>query len=135
MKHTKGFNTDLIVDPYTYLEVVKKIEKLDPNNIYVVTNEPRLAQKLLAKVDIEAKIKSKNGNICYAILFMSRANAFIGTKSQVSQLVNIFVENNGGESYMLNFSKHNGYDKFKNTEYIKVYFLAPHHPIYSFDFK
>lgn len=134
MKHTKDFNTDLVVDPTTYLEVLRKIKKLDQDNIFVVSDEPKLAQKLLADVGIKAKINSDNGNIWEDILFMSQANIFIGTKSQVSQLVNICVENNGGKSYMLNFSKHTGYEKFKNTEYLLAKFLPPNHSIYSFDF-
>lgn len=135
MKHTKDFNTDLIVDPKTYLNVLSNIEDLDRDNIYVVSDEPQLAQKLLAEVGIAAKIKSDVGNIWEDVLFMSQAKVFIGTKSQVSQLVNICVENNGGKSYMLNFSKHTGYDKFTNTTYVEARFLAPNHSIYSLDFE
>lgn len=134
MNYTKDFNTDLIVDPYSYLEVMRQIKNLDYDNVFVVSDEPKLAQKLLADVGVKAKINSNNGNIWDDVLFMSQANIFIGTKSQVSQLVNICVENNGGKSYMLNFSKHVGYDKFKNTDYIAAKFLPPNHPIYSFDF-
>jgi len=135
MKHSKDFNTDLIVDPKTYINVLRNIKDLDKDKIFVVSDEPRLAQKLLAEVGINAKINSKVGNIWEDVLFMSQAKVFIGTKSQVSQLVNICVENNGGKSYMLNFSKHEGYDKFFNTTYVKAKFLAPGHDIYSLDFE
>jgi len=135
MQSTNDFNTDLIVDPNTYLEVLSKINDLDRDNIFVVSDEPKLAQKLLAEVGVKVKINSTVGNIWEDILFMSQANVFIGTKSQVSQLVNICVENNGGKSYMLNFSKHADYDKFRNTTYVESKFLAPNHSIYSLDFQ
>ena len=135
MKHTNDFNTDLIVDPKTYLNVLSNVNDLDRDNIFVVSDEPKLAQELLAEVGIKAKINSDVGNIWEDVLFMSQAKVFIGTKSQVSQLVNICVENNGGKSYMLNFSKHAGYDKFTNTTYVESQFLAPNHSIYSLDFE
>jgi len=135
MQHTKDFNTDLIIDPDTYLDVLNKIDNLNKDNVYVVSDEPQLAQNLLAEVGIKAKVNSIAGNIWEDILFMSQANVFIGSKSQVSQLVNVCVENNGGKSFMLNFSKHDMYDKFTNTTYVESKFLEPNHSIYSLNFE
>jgi len=135
MKHTKDFNTDLIIDPKTYVEIINQIKNVDRDNIFVVSDEPQVAQNLLAGVGINAKINSKKGNIWDDILFMSTAKIFIGTKSQVSQLVNICVENNGGKSYMLNFSIHSKSQQFKNTTYLTPKFLNADHEIYSLDFK
>jgi hypothetical protein len=134
MLHTKDFNTDLIIDPITYLEVLKKIKDLNKEKIYVVSDEPKLATKLLADVGIFAKINSVSGNIWDDITFMSQAKHFIGTKSQVSQLANICVENNGGYSYMLNCINRNKISQFKNTSYLESMFLQPNHNIYSLDF-
>lgn len=134
MQHTKDFNTDLIIDPITYFEVLNQIKDLDKDNVFVVSDEPKLAQKLLAEVNIKAKINSSAGNIWEDVLFMSKANIFIGTKSQVSQLVNICVENRGGRSYMLNYLKPDQYNNFKNTTYIESKFLEPTHEIYLLDF-
>jgi len=134
MKHTNDFNTDLIIDPITYLEILNQIKDVDRDNIFVVSDEPQLAQKLLAGVGISAKINSKKGNIWDDILFMSTAKIFIGTRSQVSQLVNICVENNGGQSYMLNFSTLSKSKEFKNTTYLTSKFLNTDHEIYSLDF-
>lgn len=134
MQHTKDFNTDLIIDPKAYNEILNKIYDVNRENIYVVSDEPQVAQNLLAGVGINAKINSKKGNIWDDILFMSTAKIFIGTKSQVSQLVNICVENNGGKSYMLNFSGQNRSKQFKNTTYLASQFLNPDHEIYSLDF-
>ena len=135
MKKTKDFNTDLIIDPMTYIEVFSLIDDLDPENIFVVSDEPNLAQRLLAGVGIKAKLNPTMGNIWDDISFMAKARVFIGTKSQVSQLANICVESNGGKSFMLNFSRHDHYDGFKNTTYLASKFLDPEHNIYSLDFK
>lgn len=135
MKHTNDFNTDLIINPKVYREIINQIKGVDRNNIFVVSDEPRLAQNLLAGVGIKAKIKSKKGNIWDDLLFISTAKIFIGTKSQVSQLANICVENNGGKSYMLNFSKKEGSNQFQNTSYLPAEFLNPDHEIYSVGFK
>jgi len=134
MQHTKDFNTDLIIDPITYAEVLNQIEDLDKDNIFVVSDEPKLAQKLLAEVGIKAQINSKTGNIWEDVLFMSQASVFIGTKSQVSQLVNICVESKGGRSFMLNYARQNQYNNFENTTYIESKFLKPTNSIYSLDF-
>ena len=134
MAYTKDFNTDLIIDPNTYLEIINKIDNIDIDNIFVVSDEPILAQRLLEEVGIEAKINSKVRNIWDDIIFMAQASNFIGSRSQVSQLVNICVENNGGKSYMLNFSMKDKYDYFRNTTYVASKFLEPNHDIYSLDF-
>jgi hypothetical protein len=135
MQFTKDFNTDLIIDPTTYLEVLDKFKHLNRDNIYVVSDEPLLAQKLLAGAGIKARINPNEGNIWKDIVFMSRASIFIGSKSQVSQLVNICVENNGGKSFMLNYSNDNKYDNFKNTTYLSSKFLDPTNKIYTLDFE
>ena len=135
MQKTNDFNTDLIINPLTYMEVLNQVEDLDPENVFVVSDEPQLAQKLLATVGIKAKLNPSIGNIWEDVLFMAQARVFIGSKSQVSQLVNICVENNGGKSFMLNFSKHHRYNKFKRTTYVTPKFLEPNHEIYSLNFE
>jgi hypothetical protein len=135
MEHTKDFNTDLIIDPISYVNILKQITDLDEDNIFVVSDEPKLAQKLLLDVGLKAKINSHTGNIWEDLSFMSQANFFIGSKSQVSQIVNICVEANGGKSFMLNLLKPKDYEKFPNTSYVKARFLEANHGIYSLDFK
>ena len=101
----------------------------------MVSDEPKLAQKLLLDVGLKAKINSRAGNIWEDVSFMSQANVFIGSKSQVSQIVNICVEANGGKSFMLNLLKPINYEKFPNTSYVKAKFLEANHSIYSLDFE
>lgn len=131
MQHTKDFNTDLIIDPITYFDLLNQIKDIDKEHVFVVSDEPKLARKLLREVGVKAKINSRAGNIWEDILFMSQASVFIGSKSQVSQFVNICVENRGGRSYMLNLSKNDRYTKFKNTIYVNAKFLEPSNKIYT----
>lgn len=133
--HHSDFNSDLIIDPRSYADVLNKLDGIRLDNIYVVSDEPYLAQKLLAKVNIKARVNSKVGNIWEDVLFMSQASIFIGSNSQVSQLVNICVENNGGKSYMLNLSSKDKYSQFRNTTYLISKFIEPENEIYSLDFK
>ena len=65
---------------------------------------------------------------------MSQADVFIGSRSQVSQLANICVEINGGDSFMLNISGNSNYPKFNKTTYSKSNFLESTHKIYALDF-
>ena len=134
-RHPGEFNSDLVIDPESYLEVLEKIPNVNLDNLYVVSDEPKLAQKLLSKAKINAKINSISGNIWDDIYFMAQANIFIGSKSQVSQLVNICVEHNGGFSYMFNIPQDKNYYKFKNTRYVNSKFLDYSNEIYKLDFK
>ena len=134
-RHPGDFNSDLVIDPESYLEVLNKIPNINLENLYVVSDEPKLAQKLLLKVKINAKINSISGNIWDDVFFMAQANIFIGSKSQVSQLVNICVEHNGGVSYMFNIPQNKNYHKFENTQYVNSKFLEKSNDIYNLDFE
>jgi hypothetical protein len=130
----RDFNSDLIIDPASFAEAMSMIRDSNNSDIYVVSDEPKLAQKLLATVNIKAKVKSRSGNIWEDIIFMSQASIFLGSNSQVSQLVNILVENNGGRSYMLNLSKKTNSEDFKNTLYFKSKFIKLGNNVYSESF-
>ena len=132
--HPADFNSEKIIDPISYKEIIDKLDNLKSQDIYVVSDEPKLAQKLLASVHIKAKTISSNGNIWEDLYFMSQARIFIGSSSQVSRLANICVENNGGVSYMFNVTKNDYNDKFKNTRYLDSKFLEANHKIYTPDF-
>ena len=134
-RHPGDFNSDLVIDPESYLEVLNEIPNINLENLYVVSDEPKLAQKLLLKVGINAKINSISGNIWDDIFFMAQASIFIGSKSQVSQLANICVEHNGGVSYMFNIPQNNDYCKFKNTQYVNSKFLDKSNEVYNLDFE
>ncbi len=133
-RHPGDFNSDLVIDPQSYSEVLNKIPKLNLENLFVVSDEPKLAQRLLSGVKVNARVNSINGDIWDDLFFMSQADIFIGSRSQVSQLANICVEHNGGISYMFNVEKQNDYNKFVNTTYSNSRFLNTDNAIYSLDF-
>ena len=132
--HPDDFNSGKLIDPISYKEIIEQIDSLKSENIYVVSDEPKLAQKLLAGVLINAKTIASKGDIWEDLFFMSQARIFIGSDSQVSKLANICVENNGGTSYMFNVTKNDYNDKFKNTRYLDSKFLEANHKIYTPDF-
>lgn len=134
-QNPSDFNSDLIIAPKSYSDVLNALMDINLDNVYVVSDEPYLAQQLLLGVKIKAKLNSKLGNIWEDIAFMSQASIFIGSNSQVSQLVNICVENNGNRSYMFNILEQNKYDQFRNTSYLTSKFIEPGNEIYSLDFK
>ena len=125
------FNSDRIIHPESYKNILEQANYLESENIYVVSDEPKLAQKLLAEVKVNAKINYSNGDIWEDLYFMAQSDIFIGSNSQVSQLANICVENNGGKSYIFNLSNKLNYKAFKNTTYLKSNFLEMNHSIYS----
>lgn len=134
-KHPEDFNSDLVIDPQSYLDVLDEMPNKHLENLYVVSDEPKLAQKLLRVVGINAKINSISGNIWDDLYFMSQSDVFIGSKSQVSQLANICVEHNGGLSYMFDIPQYSRHQRFENTRYIKAKFLDKYDEIYNLDFK
>lgn len=129
--HPASFNSDKIIDPVSYKKILDEIGKLGSKDIYVVSDEPKVAQILLASVSIKAKTTVSTGNIWDDLYFMSQASVFIGSNSQVSKLANTCVENNGGLSYMFNHTKNITYSKFKNTKYVNSKFLNEKHEIYA----
>ncbi len=132
--HPGDFNSDKIIDPISYKEIIDQIDNIESENVYVVSDEPKLAQKLLASVLIHANTIVSKGNIWEDLFFMSQARIFIGSNSQVSKLANICVEHNGGTTFMFNVPKNNHYYQFKNTKYFNSKFLEKKHEIYSPDF-
>ena len=132
--HPSDFNADHIIDPNSYAEVLNNLSDSDTETIYVISDDPKLAQELLSEANISAQIRPSTGDIWEDLYFMSQASVFIGSKSQVSQLANICVESNGGKSFMFNVLKRPDYQKFKNTTYLHSKFLKLDHKIYSFDF-
>lgn len=90
---------DGITDPAVFVEILSKLKAADYREIFVVSDEPIAAQKLLAQVGIVAKLNPKSKNIWDDVFFMSQASIFIGSWSQVSQLAALCVLNNGGVAY------------------------------------
>lgn len=121
-----------IIDPALIADLVYRLSFNE--KIYVVSDEPEFAKKLLSEVGIFTQIRNNRGSIWEDINFMARANIFIGSHSTVSRLVNIFVENNGGKSYLINVKLDSKYNKFPNTTYLTAKFLPFNHKVYQSNF-
>lgn len=131
----KDFNTEPIIDPKSYVDLIRSRKDLNLENVFVVSDEPAVAKKLLSEAGLEAKIRGNNGNIWEDIYFMSKASLFIGSSSQVSRLVNIFVENNGGKTLLFNMTRNSRNSKFPNTNFLKSQYLPIGHEIYKMHFE
>jgi hypothetical protein len=132
--HPADFNADAIIDPQAFADVLKKEGLQDHKNITVVSDEPLLAKSLLSQVNVKANISSKTGSIWDDIYTMSQASFFIGSNSQVSKFASIFVENNGGKSYLINVDSPNNFYNFSNITFTKAATLDFENKIYSLDF-
>ena len=133
-KRYNDFNADKILDPKSYKRVLDQIKDLELFEIYVISEEPRLAQSLLAQVGINVNNRVATGSIWDDLYFASQSNIFIGSNSQVSPLANIYVEHNGGKSFMLNFTRDAKNRQFKNTKYLNSEFIDAQNEIYQIDF-
>ena len=133
-KRYNDFNADKILDPKSYKRVLDQIKDLELFKIYVISEEPRLAQSLLAQVGINVNNRVTTGSIWDDLHFASQSDIFIGSNSQVSQLANIYVEHNGGKSFMLNYTRDANNRQFKNTKYLNSEFIDTQNEIYQIDF-
>ncbi len=134
-QYPSDFNSDEIIDPQSFAQVLDKIGVKDSTKITVVSDEPKLAQRLLQQANIRAEIASRTGSIWDDIYIMSQASIFIGSNSQVSKFASICVENNGGKSYLINVDNPKNFYNFSNTTFIKAATLDLKNRIYSLDFE
>jgi hypothetical protein len=129
------FTSDGIINPVNYKKIVEKIPNFKIMKLFVVSDEPFSAQKLLASVGINAKIYGDKGNIWDDLYLISQSNIFIGAiNSQVTQLANICVESNGGQSYILVPKGYKVHTKFSNTFFSESTYLPKDDSIYKLDF-
>ena len=129
------FAEDGIIDPIYYKKIVERISDITSMDIYVVSDEPSYAQKILGSVGVNTKIYGNKGNLWDDLYLMSQADIFVGAiNSQVTQLANICVENNGGKSHILVPSTYKVFTKFPNTEFFECSYLPKTNKIYTFDF-
>ena len=123
-----------ILNPKSYKKVLNQIKDLDTFKIYVISEEPKLAKSLLAQAGIRVNSRITTGSIWDDLYLASQADIFIGSDSQVSQLANIYVESNGGKSFMLNFMRDANNRQFENTEYLNSEFIDTQEEIYQVNF-
>jgi len=134
--HDKDFGGDGIFSPRGFERILSQLD-LPKLKVYVVSDEPTVAQSLLQEVGIEANLFEDKHDIWIDLFRLSQASVFIGSWSQVSQLAAICVANNGGTSFLPSTTQVGTkvYWNIPNTEFFPPEFLDEIHPIYSPEFK
>jgi len=118
----------LPLHPRTFSQIVKQnLDKSTP--LFVCSDEPELAKSLLQSQNIEVEVIPKvftNQGIWSELQFMSQANFFIGSWSQVSQFASILVSHRGGKVWYPNSPAEGGNPKWAipGVNMFKPEFLA-----------
>jgi len=89
-----------IINPVCYLNLLSRFESLANNSkIYVVSDEPKLAKKLLFSVGIKAQ-SITNDSVWEDLSAISYAQLFIGCMSQFSFCGGLVCNYNGGAVFL-----------------------------------
>ncbi len=126
------FGGDGIVDPAVFVDVLNQHPEFKDYEIFVVSDEPEVAQELLGTVNINAQLNPSKGDIWDDLYFISQSSLFIGSWSQVSQLAAACVISNGGTSFYPS-TTHNNRKTTWALEGLNFYepkFLSRDHPVY-----
>ena len=134
--HPADFGGDGVTDPEIFKFILEKASISNKNNIYVLSDEPKIAQQLLEEVGIRAKLNPVQGDIWEDLYFISQAKTFLGSWSQVSQLASICVLGNGGQAFLPSTTQVGTKIQWYIPEinYFEPKFLDSSHPIYKPDF-
>lgn len=132
-----NFGGDGICDPSQFKDLVKDNLSINGQNIYVVSDEPQVAAKLLHEVGLDVKLNVIKGDIWEDLYLMSQAKLFIGSWSQVSQLAAICVTANGGHAILPSTTLAGTKVTWEipTVNFYKPRFLEKNHSIYSDNFE
>ena len=124
---------DGIFNPKTFAEILSSIQKSKSLPIYVISDEPTVALKLLREVGIQVETFSGRSDIWRDLFLASQAEILIGSWSQVSQLAAICVYGNGGKSFLPLSSKNGRSAKWRipSNVWFSPKILDPSHWIYQ----
>lgn len=75
-----------VMDPSSFSKILEK-ERAHSKNVYLVSDEPELAQQLLMEVGIETKLNPYGSDLWSDLKLMAEANLLICPWSTVSQLI------------------------------------------------
>ncbi len=123
---------DGVVDPLTFRNLLEQENLLTSESIYVISDEPLVAQNLLKSVGVATKVINTDGDIWADIALMANAQVAICSWSQVSQLAAIFNIYNGGKVFYSDSSSTGFKPKWIIPEAtsFKPNFLTSDHPLY-----
>ena len=132
-----GLGGDGIIDPIVFARILETENLLGSEGVYVVSDEPLVAQKLLLEVGIVAKTNPVRGDLWVDMCLMSRADVLICPWSTVSQLVATFMVQDNKKVYYPTHPSSQvklGWSIEGVTLYTPVY-LPKEHSIYKGDFE
>lgn len=82
-----------IVDPISYIEILKREGFLSSERIYVVSDDPVEAKRLLAEAGIKAIFNDTQGDLWEDLALMSRSKVVLSPWSTVPQLSAVCLSN------------------------------------------
>ncbi len=134
--HPADFGGDGICDPSGFKSLIQQFALLDNKKIVVVSDEPRVAAKLLQDVGVKVEVNAVQGDIWEDLYLMSQAKLFIGSWSQVSQLAAICVVGNGGRAVLPSTTQVGTKVRWEipSVDFYKPSYLEENHWIYSDNF-
>lgn len=129
------FGADGIFDPMCFREILETQNTLKLK-VYVVSDEPGVAQSLLAECGISAHVFPDKHDIWIDLFRLSQARVLIGSWSQVSQLAAICVANNGGYAFLPSTTQVGTrvHWSIPRTQFFTPEFLTENHSIYKPEF-
>jgi hypothetical protein len=129
--HPGVVGDDGILDPKVVFDLLSGLNKLN-SKILVLSDEPYVAQQLLAEAGVFASTANEKGTIWDDIYLMAISNLFIGTWSQVSQLASVCVLHGGGQAYLPSHGKGRNslHWTIDGLEFYQPKFLDSSHPVY-----
>ncbi len=133
-KFQTNFPNDVgVFDPECFKAILTDIGIPNTERIYVVSDEPRVAQGLLAQASIKANIFEGDSDIWRDLFRLSQAKIMIGSWSQVSHLAAICVANRGGHSYLPSSTERGKTVRWSlpKTVFFNPKYLDRNHPIYQ----
>ena len=134
--HPTDFGGDGICDPAEFRNLIQQYVSSENKKIIVVSDEPRVAAKLLLDVGINVETNTIKGDIWEDLYVMSQAKLFIGSWSQVSQLAAICVVGNGGRAVLPSTTQVGTKVRWKipTVDFYQPKFLEKSHWIYADNF-
>lgn len=128
-----------IVDPFSYVEILKREGLLSSKKIYVVSDDPVEAQKLLAEAGIHANLNEIQGDLWEDIALMARAKVVLCPWSTVSQFAAVCLSSRDVTFY-LPTAPGNGVPprwnwEQKNTIFYEPTYLPEDHRLYVTPFE
>lgn len=128
-----------IVDPISYVDILKREDLLSSEKIYVVSDDPVEAKRLLAEAGIDAKFNEIQGDLWEDLALMARARVVLCPWSTVSQFAAVCLSSSDITFYYPT-TPGNGVPlrwkwKQENVKFYDARYLPENHRLYVTPYK